>query len=100
RPRRQRTCRSHAGASGRLTMIDVHPIIDKNPPPFREARLMPVDLAVERLDDGVVLLESRIKLEDFDANLPAAFARAAARQPDKIALAWRVPGQDGWRSIS
>ena len=61
---------------------------------------MPVDLAVERLDDGVVLLESRIKLEDFDANLPAAFARAAARQPDKIALAWRTPGQDGWRSIS
>ena len=68
-------------------------------PPFRETGFMPVDLAVERRDDGTIILSANVPLADFDANLPAAFGRAAAAQGDKPALAWRETGHDGWRTI-
>ena len=45
--------------------------------PWREVRLMPVDLEVARRDDGTILLASRIALKPYDANIPAAFARRA-----------------------
>jgi feruloyl-CoA synthase len=61
--------------------------------PFREARLMPVDLEVERRADGTVLIASRIPLRPYDANIPAAFARRAEASGDKPALAKR--GADG-----
>lgn len=67
--------------------------------PFREASLMPVDLAVERRADGTVTLQSRIPLKAYDPNIPAAFARRAAVSGDKSALAQRGP--DGaWRTLS
>ena len=69
-------------------------------PPFREARLMPVDLDVERRADGTILLRSRIALAAYDANIPADLARTAARLPDKPALAWRVAGREGWATLS
>lgn len=69
-------------------------------PPFREARLMPVDLAIERQDDGTILLSTRIPLADFDPNLPRVFAERAAERGDKPALAWREPGREGWVTIS
>jgi feruloyl-CoA synthase len=61
--------------------------------PFREAHLMPVDLDVERRDDGTILITSRVPLRPYDANIPAAFARRAAESGDKPALAQR--GRDG-----
>ncbi|MEN3746611.1 AMP-binding protein [Sphingomonas sp. HF-S3] len=70
------------------------------PPPFREARLMPVDLSVDHRDDGTIVLATNIALAELDANLPAAFARAARIQPDKPALAWREAGHDGWRTVA
>jgi feruloyl-CoA synthase len=57
--------------------------------PFREAEFMPVALDVERRDDGTVILRSRIALGDYEANLPLAFAKTAARCGDKPALAVR-----------
>ena len=67
--------------------------------PLREVRLMPVDLAVERRDDGVILLQSRIPLKAYDANIPAAFARRTALTPERPALAAR--GADGeWHFTS
>jgi len=69
------------------------------PPPFRETGFMPVDLSVERRDDGTIILSANQPLADFDPNLPAAFARAAQAQGEKSALAWREAGHEGWRTI-
>lgn len=69
-------------------------------PPFRETGFMPVDLAIDRRDDDTIILSAKLPLADFDANLPAAFARAAAAQGEKPALAWREAGHDGWRTLS
>lgn len=69
-------------------------------PPFREARLMPVDLEVERRDDGTILMKSRVPIAAFDANLPRAFADSAARAGDRAALAWREGDRDGWTTLS
>ncbi|MEG3124051.1 AMP-binding protein [Sphingomonas sp. GB1N7] len=76
------------------------PTFDDALPDFREAKLMPVDLAVERRDDGTILLRSRVAIAEYDANIPADLARSAARQPDKPALAWREAGREGWATLS
>ncbi|MDM7955102.1 AMP-binding protein [Blastomonas sp.] len=70
------------------------------PPPYREAKLMDVDLSVDRRDDGSIILATNIPLADFDPNLPAAFARMATEKGDKAALAWREAGREGWRTVS
>lgn len=69
-------------------------------PPFREAKLMPVDLDVERRDDGTILIRSRVPIGEIDGNLVAALMRSVAANPDKPALAWRVAGQDGWATLT
>lgn len=61
--------------------------------PFREAEFMPVDLDVQRRDDGTILLRSRVSLRAFDANIPRAFAARAAIKGDAPAIGWR--GSDG-----
>ena len=61
--------------------------------PWREVRLMPVDLEVARRDDGTILLASRIALKPYDANIPAAFARRAVLSGDQPALAARSAGR-------
>lgn len=67
--------------------------------PVREAKLLPVDLDVERRDDGVILIKSRIPLRAYNANLPAAFASTAAAKADKPAMARR--DADGeWAFVS
>lgn len=63
------------------------------PAPFREAHLLPVDLDIERRADGTILIASKVPLRPYDANIPAAFARRAARSGEKPALAQR--GADG-----
>jgi feruloyl-CoA synthase len=59
--------------------------------PFREAKLLPVDLDVERRADGAILIRSNIPLRAYEANIPAAFARRAEASADKAALAQRGP---------
>ncbi len=61
--------------------------------PFREAKLLPVDLNVERRADGTILIRSNVPLRAYEANIPAAFARCAQASADKAALAQR--GADG-----
>ncbi len=67
--------------------------------PFREAKLLPVDLEVERRDDGVLLITSRVPLRPYEFNTPAAFAGRVDLSGDKSALArrnadgaWGIPG--------
>ena len=59
--------------------------------PFREAEFMPLDLAVERRDDGTIVIRTNVPLGDYEPNLARAFADSVARQPDKSALAFRGP---------
>ena len=59
------------------------------PAPFREAKLLPVDLDIERRADGTILITSKVPLRAYEANIPAAFAGRAAISGDKPALARR-----------
>jgi feruloyl-CoA synthase len=73
--------------------MDARPVAAAPPAPFREAKLLPVDLDVERRADGTILITSRVPLRPYEANIPAAFARRAEQSGDKPALARR--GADG-----
>lgn len=64
--------------------------------PFREARLMPVDLEVEHRDDGTILMRTRVPLRPYDANLARALLARCAERGDKPALAKRAPGGGDW----
>ncbi|MEE2692013.1 MAG: AMP-binding protein [Pseudomonadota bacterium] len=63
--------------------------------PFRDARLMPVELDVRRRGDGSILIRSRIPLRAYETNIPAAFARRAQAMDDKPALMKRASLGDG-----
>ncbi len=68
-------------------------------PPFRAAEFMPVDLSVERRDNGTVMLRTKVPIGDYEPNLARAFAASAARQPNKSALAFRGPDGE-WQHLS
>lgn len=68
--------------------------------PIREAKLLPVDLHVEKRADGTILMRSNIPLRDYEANLPAAFASQAQRQGDKPAMAKRPAEGGDWNYVS
>jgi feruloyl-CoA synthase len=58
----------------------------------------PVDLRVERRDDGVVLLQNTMPLESLDDTLIDRLRHWAERTPDSLFLAERAG--DGWRRLS
>jgi feruloyl-CoA synthase len=64
--------------------------------PFRQTDFLPVDLAVERRDDGTILLRSRIPLREFEPCLPRVLAAQAARLGDKPYLVQRRGPQRQW----
>ena len=66
--------------------------------PFRHAEFMPVDLHVERAEDGTIRLQPRTPLEQVDQNLARAFFKTAARKADAPAIAER--GSGGWEYTS
>jgi feruloyl-CoA synthase len=66
---------------------------------YRDVELMPVDLDVDKAEDGTIRIRSRVPLRPFDPVLARAFAETAQRMGDAPALAWR--GDDGgWRKCS
>src|ERR1044072_6133932 len=64
--------------------------------PFRQTDFLPVDLAVERRDDGTILLRSLIPLRKFEPCLPRVLAAQAARLGDKPYLVQRRGPQRQW----
>jgi feruloyl-CoA synthase len=64
-----------------------------NAAPFREAKMLPVDLKVDRRADGSILIASNIPLRPYEANIPLAYAQRAAQSADRRAMAQR--GADG-----
>jgi feruloyl-CoA synthase len=67
--------------------------------PFREARLMPVDLEVERREDGAILLRSRIPLKAYEANITSALLQRCAKMGDKPAIGQRDASGE-WAFVS
>lgn len=69
-------------------------------PAFRKVNWLKRDIAVERRDDGVIVMKSRIPLQDYEPHLPAALARWAERAPDRPWLAQRAGADRQWRKMS
>lgn len=61
--------------------------------PMREAKLLAVDLDIDRRADGTIYIASRVPLKAYEADIPVAFAKRAGQMGDKPALARR--GADG-----
>lgn len=68
--------------------------------PFRQTDFLPVDLAVERRDNGTIVLRSRIPLREFEPCLPRVLAAQAARLGDKPYLVQRRGPQRAWAAHS
>jgi feruloyl-CoA synthase len=63
---------------------------------FRPTDFLPVDLAVERRDDGSIVLRSRIALQEFEPCLPRVLATQAVRLGNKPYLVQRQGPQRTW----
>jgi feruloyl-CoA synthase len=69
-------------------------------PAFRKIDWLPRDIAVQRRDDGVIILKSRIPLKAYDTHIPASLAKWADEAPERIWLAQRAGETRQWRKIS
>jgi feruloyl-CoA synthase len=69
-------------------------------PGFRKIDWLERDIAVERRDDGVIILKSRIPLKPYHAHIPAALAKWAKEEPERIWLAQRAGDKRDWRKLN
>jgi len=69
-------------------------------PGFRKIEWLPRDIAVERRDDGVVVLQSRIPLQGYETHIPASLAKWAKDAPERIWLAQRGGPERQWCKVS
>ena len=69
-------------------------------PGFRKIEWLPRDIAVERRDDGVIVLKSRIPLQGYETHIPASLAKWAKEAPERIWLAQRAGEKRKWRKVS
>ncbi len=73
-------------------------VLDK--PAFRKVDWLERDIAVERRPDGVVVMKSRIPLQDYEPHIPASLAKWAKLAPERTWLAQRTGPERQWRKIS
>jgi feruloyl-CoA synthase len=69
-------------------------------PAFRKIEWLPRDIAVERRDDGVIILKSRIPLQAYEKHIPASLAKWAKEAPERTWLAQRSGPDRQWRKLS
>ncbi len=69
-------------------------------PAFRKIEWLARDIAVERRDDGVIILKSRIPLRAYEKHIPASLAKWAKEAPERIWLAQRTGVERQWRKLS
>jgi len=67
--------------------------------PFRDARYAPRALEVERRGDALIL-RNPMPYSDTVRTVTAPLARWAGEAPDRVWLAERIEGQDGWRTVT
>jgi feruloyl-CoA synthase len=73
-------------------------VLDK--PAFRKIEWLKRDIAIERRDDGTLILKSRIPLQRYEKHIPASLAKWAKQAPERIWLAQRGGLERQWRKIS
>ncbi|MGJ4940144.1 AMP-binding protein [Bradyrhizobium sp. HKCCYLS1011] len=69
-------------------------------PAFRKVDWLTRDIAVERRDDGVIVMRSRIPLQAYEPHIPAPLAKWAEQAPERIWLAQRAGPERQWRKMS
>ncbi|RZN31090.1 AMP-binding protein [Bradyrhizobium sp. Leo121] len=69
-------------------------------PGFRKIEWLPRDIAIERRDDGAIVLKSRIPLSPYEKHIPASLAKWAKQAPERIWLAQRSGPERQWRNLS
>jgi feruloyl-CoA synthase len=69
-------------------------------PGFRKIEWLKRDIAVERRDDGVIVLKSHIPLKPYEKHIPASLAKWADEAPERIWLAQRAGEGGQWRKLS
>jgi len=69
-------------------------------PAFRKIEWLERDIDVERRDDGTIVLQSRIPLQDYEKHIPASLAKWAKEAPERIWLAQRGGAERQWRKVS
>ncbi|MDI4235304.1 AMP-binding protein [Bradyrhizobium sp. Arg237L] len=69
-------------------------------PGFRKIEWLPRDIAVERRDDGAIVLKSHIPLSPYETHIPASLAKWAKQVPDRTWLAQRTGPERQWRNLS
>jgi feruloyl-CoA synthase len=69
-------------------------------PAFRKIEWLKRDIAVERRDDGVIVLKSRIPLKAHEKHIPASLAKWAEVAPERTWLAQRTGTERQWRKLS
>src|SRR6267378_1554744 len=69
-------------------------------PAFRRIDWLQRDIAVERRDDGVIILKSRIPLKPYEKHIPASLAKWANEAPERTWLAQRAGPDRQWRKLS
>jgi feruloyl-CoA synthase len=69
-------------------------------PAFRKIEWLPRDIAVERRDDGVIILKSRIPLKTYEKHIPASLAKWADQAPERVWLAQRAGETRQWRKVA
>src|SRR5882757_4056196 len=69
-------------------------------PGFRKIHWLERDIAVERRDDGVIVLKSRIPLQAYEEHIPASLAKWAKVAPERTWLAQRAGVDRQWRRLS
>ncbi len=71
-----------------------------NKPAFRKVDWLARDIAIERRADGVIIMQSRIPLQDYGPHIPASLAKWAREAPERTWLAQRSGPERQWRRIS
>jgi feruloyl-CoA synthase len=69
-------------------------------PAFRKIEWLERDIAIERRDDGAIVLKSRIPLQAYETHIPASLAKWAKEAPERIWLAQRGGPDRQWRKVS
>ncbi|MBO4226025.1 AMP-binding protein [Bradyrhizobium neotropicale] len=69
-------------------------------PGFRKIEWLPRDIAIERRDDGAIVLKSRVPLSPYEKHIPASLAKWAKQAPERTWLAQRTGPERQWRNLS
>jgi len=69
-------------------------------PAFRKIEWLKRDIAIERRDDGTIILKSRIPLQPYERHIPVSLAKWAKLAPERTWLAQRGGPDRAWRKVS